>query len=100
MRKSVTALVLVLSAGVASADGNTLGGRNIDCFCTDATGSRVELGEFICLNVNGRMFVAQCQMSLNLPTWREISPGCFSSGLTGGQSRNPTIDPRRVYPKI
>ncbi len=54
----------------------TSGGRTIDCFCTDKGGNRIELGEFVCLNVNGRMFTAQCQMSLNVPMWRETQDGC------------------------
>ena len=31
--------------------------------------------------VDGRMFMAQCQMSLNVPMWREVSKGCLSSSL-------------------
>ena len=53
--------------------------KTVDCYCTDSGGSRVELGETICLDVNGRMFMAQCQMSLNNPMWREVAEGCLSS---------------------
>lgn len=100
MHKQLSALFIVLSAGIASADGTALNGSGIDCFCTDTQGSRVELGEFICLEVGGRLFIAQCQMSQNNPMWREVSSGCFSSELRGGQSRNPTIHTLGVYPKI
>ena len=57
------------------------GGKVQDCYCTDKSGARVELGEMICLQVDGRMFMAQCQMSLNVPMWREVQEGCLSSGL-------------------
>ncbi len=57
------------------------GGKTVDCYCTDKSGSRVELGETICLQVDGRMFMAQCQMSLNVPMWREVQQGCLSSSL-------------------
>ncbi len=100
MLKQLSALIIVLTAGVASAEGTAFRGGAIDCFCTDTQGSRVELGEFICLEVGGRMFVAQCQMSQNNPMWREISSGCFSSELSGGQSRNPTIHTLGIYTKI
>ena len=50
-----------------------------DCYCTDSTGARVELGETICLSVDGREFLAQCQMSLNNPMWREMQSGCVTS---------------------
>ena len=56
-------------------------GKTIDCYCTDSTGGRVDLGEKICLHVDGKMFMAQCQMSLNVPMWRKISDGCVSSHL-------------------
>ena len=74
-------LVLTLAAVPALGDVTTPGGKTIDCYCTDRTGSRVELGETICLQVDGRMFMAQCQMSLNVPMWREVSKGCLTSGL-------------------
>lgn len=69
-----------LTAGPALADA-TIGGKTVECYCTDSKGGRVELGENICLTVDGRSFTAQCQMSLNVPMWREISTGCLSSAL-------------------
>ena len=72
-------------------------GKVQDCYCTDRTGARVELGETICLQVDGRMFMAQCQMSLNVPMWREVQKGCLSSGLEPGQ---PALSTVAVYPKI
>lgn len=56
-----------------------LGGKTIDCYCTDTSGTRVELGQMICLQVDGRLFTAQCQMSLNVPMWREVQDGCLGS---------------------
>ena len=70
---------LLLLAAPALADVTGPGGKVIDCYCTDSKGARVELGEMICLRVDGRMFMAQCQMSLNVPMWREIEEGCLSS---------------------
>lgn len=73
------------------------GGKVQDCYCTDTSGSRIELGETICLQVDGRMFMAQCQMSLNVPMWREVQEGCLSSEL---HLPEPTFNPLLVYPKI
>ena len=39
------------------------------------------MGQTICLQVDGRMFMAQCQMSLNVPMWREMQQECFTSSL-------------------
>jgi hypothetical protein len=74
----------MLLGQTALADVKTPQGRTIDCYCTDRSGSRVELGQTICLQVDGRMFMAQCQMSLNVPMWREMQQGCFSSSLQRG----------------
>ena len=73
------------------------GGKVQDCYCTDKSGTRIELGEMICLQVDGRMFTAQCQMSLNVPMWREVQEGCLSSELQPGQ---PPINPFSIYPEI
>ena len=91
------ALLFCLLALPAGADVIGPGGKVQDCYCTDSGGGRVELGETICLQVDGRMFMAQCQMSLNVPMWREVREGCLSSRL---QSVEPTFDAGLVHPKI
>ena len=93
--KHLTPLVmLALTAAPALADYN-MNGKIIDCYCTDSSGGRIELGETICLHVDGKMFMAQCQMSLNVPMWRKISDGCVSSEL-----RQPRLDPLAVDAEI
>lgn len=84
--------IATLTATQALADYE-MNGKTIDCYCTDSSGKRVELGETICLHVDGRMFTAQCQMSLNVPMWREISAGCLSSQRRsiGGQGVKPPV---------
>ncbi len=84
-------------ASPALADA-TIGGKTVECYCTDTGGARVELGQTICLQVDGRMFMAQCQMSLNVPMWREVASGCLSSFL--GQSVQPSLNPGLVDPQI
>ena len=71
-------LTILMTPMLAYADVKSKG-RVIECFCTDKTGARVELGEMICLQVDGRMFMARCEMSLNNPMWREVQEGCLSS---------------------
>lgn len=78
-----TALILMLSAvmaGPALADWN-MNGVIIDCYCTDTTGGKVDVGEMACLQVDGKMFMAQCDMSLNVPIWRKVSEGCMTSSF-------------------
>jgi hypothetical protein len=74
-------LAALFAASPAFADVSGPNGRTVDCFCTDTQGLRVELGETICLTVGGRAFMAQCDMSLNMPMWRETGQGCMSSSL-------------------
>ncbi|MEM6386345.1 MAG: hypothetical protein AAF718_08940 [Pseudomonadota bacterium] len=73
--------ILAVLASPAFADVTGPGGKTIDCYCTDTQGLRVELGETICLVVDGRAFMAQCDMSLNVPIWRDTGSGCISSSL-------------------
>ncbi|UWR01393.1 hypothetical protein K3740_09845 [Ruegeria conchae] len=95
MKRLILALTLVATPGMADVVGP--GGKVQDCYCTDKSGTRVELGEMICLQVDGRMFMAQCQMSLNVPMWREVQEGCLSSGLP--QSK-PVGDPLSIDAEI
>ena len=99
MKRMFLILGLVLGPLPALADAK-IGGKTVDCYCTDSSGGRVELGETICLRVDGRMFMAQCQMSLNVPMWREVQQGCLSSSLGLPQSVEPAFDTGLVDPKI
>ena len=73
-------LVLALVPSLAAPDTN-LGGKVIECYCTDTYGERVELGESTCLFVDGRSFIARCEMSLNNPIWRDTGVECTTSRL-------------------
>ncbi|MFQ6552067.1 hypothetical protein AAD018_006935 [Aestuariibius insulae] len=66
-------LILFATQGAAQSEGTT---RSDPCYCTDREGSRIDLGEQTCLFVDGRSFMAQCQMSLNVPIWRDIGEAC------------------------
>lgn len=76
--------LFALLATPALSDVTSPSGKTVDCYCTDKSGARIELGQTICLQVDGRMFMAQCQMSLNVPMWREVQQGCLSSSLSPG----------------
>ncbi len=98
-RLCLLAGLMALPAPTAAfADATYPNGKTVDCYCTDRSHNRIELGETICLQVDGRMFMAQCQMSLNVPMWREVSEGCLSSSLP--QSVQPTVDAGGVDPQI
>ncbi len=102
MHKTSAILALVaalVTAPVAPADVISPGGKVIDCYCTDTQGSRVDLGQEICLFVNGRAFMALCDMSLNVPIWRDTGRACVTSGLVE-QLFDPAFDPGAVDPKI
>ena len=74
-------ILISLLATPALGDVKTLSGKTVECYCTDSQGLRVSLGETICLTVDGKSFMAQCDMSLNVPTWRDTGQGCLSSEL-------------------
>ncbi|KRS12135.1 hypothetical protein XM53_12890 [Roseovarius atlanticus] len=72
--KRIFVLLFAFTPVLATAQGKT-----VECYCTDKSGARIEMGETICMQVDGRSFMAQCQMSLNVPMWRKVSDGCLSS---------------------
>ena len=94
MKRLIPLLTLGLMASPVLADYN-MNGKIIDCYCTNSTGGQVDIGEMICLHVDGKMFMAQCQMSLNMPMWRKISDGCVSSEL-----RQPRFNPRPIDAEV
>ncbi|MEM9795651.1 MAG: hypothetical protein AAF919_04135 [Pseudomonadota bacterium] len=71
-------LVAALMAFPVAADTVSPSGRSVDCYCTDSTGGRVEMGQRACLTVGGRMFMATCDMSLNSPIWRDTGESCLT----------------------
>jgi len=99
MQRFVVMLSLAVGAAGSPAGADVIGpgGKVRDCYCTDTAGARVELGETICLFVDGRAFMAQCQMSLNVPMWREVQQGCQTSRL---QISKPAVDTGLVHSKI
>lgn len=79
---ALRAILLAALAGLpAMADVTGPGGRVVECYCTDTGGGRVELGQRICLYVDGRAFLALCDMSLNVPIWRDTGDGCLGVAL-------------------
>ncbi|WP_081805499.1 hypothetical protein [Actibacterium mucosum] len=90
--------VLLLMAAPGLADVTSPSGKTVDCYCTDTAGGRVELGQSICLYVDGRAFMARCEMSLNNPMWRPTGDGCLNSGLP--QSLQPVLDSVPVNAQI
>lgn len=96
---ALTGMMIGGFAPPVGADVITPGGKVIDCYCTDTQGSRVELGQEICLYVNGRAFMALCDMSLNVPIWRDTGRGCMTSGLVE-KLLKPAINTGGIDPKI
>lgn len=73
-RKFSLALALVFLATPLAAEKKQT--KWPDCYCTDRGGARIELGRVICMNVDGREYLARCEMSQNNPMWREIGGSC------------------------
>jgi len=90
-------LGLLMIASPSFSDGADV--KWPDCYCTDKSGARLELGDVICMSVGGRDFMARCEMSLNTPMWREISGGCLSSHLRPNLSQPMQYTPL-VYPQV
>lgn len=46
-----------------------------NCKCRNR-GVMFELGETSCLRVDGRSYLARCEMKLNVSSWTELQDGC------------------------
>jgi hypothetical protein len=46
-----------------------------NCKCRNR-GVMFELGQTSCLRVDGRSYLARCEMKLNVSSWTEIGQGC------------------------
>lgn len=89
----LVSLAVVAGVSSARADVSDRVGKTIDCYCTDSSGTRIELGETICMFVDGTMFMAQCQMSLNVPMWRKLGDGCTTSHLNQSRPKGQQATP-------
>ena len=99
LRKLGGLLALIPLATTAWADA-TIGGKTVECYCTDKTGARVELGQVMCLEVDGRRFTAQCQMSLNVPMWRELRNDCVMSQIETTPSQSTSQGSMSIVPAL
>jgi len=54
----------------------------VEYYCTDAQGSRVELGQIICVNASCQIWMARCEMAVSNGTamWRKVQDGCPVAG--------------------
>lgn len=77
VKKTLICIAAALIPLASFADGANV--KWPECYCTDTSGARVELGETICLTVDGRSFQARCEMMLNNPMWREVGSDCTVS---------------------
>lgn len=47
-----------------------------ECTCRNRDGSRYQQGAVACLKVDGRTYLARCEMALNVPNWKKLQDGC------------------------
>ncbi|MFD1696387.1 hypothetical protein [Roseibium aestuarii] len=69
-----------------------------DCTCRDRQGNDRDLGEVICLQVGGRMYLARCEMNQNMTVWKEVADGCPSAAVAplcpAGDQARPLVQTR------
>ena len=46
------------------------------CSCNDRNGKKVELGQVARLTVDGRSYLAECVMNLNVTSWKKVGDSC------------------------
>lgn len=72
--KSVPAPLVI---ALVSAFAGTLPGVSLaSCTCRNSDGSKLELGQTVCIRVGDVAYLARCEMELNVTTWRKLRDGC------------------------
>ena len=74
-----------------AADGMSAQTKWPECFCTDRYGKRHEIGDIICLTVDGRSYEAKCVMAQNNPFWRDLNRGCLAASVPPWQLPSPNM---------
>ncbi len=64
-----------IAAGIDARPKPSEGFSYPEIYCTNR-GVRVEVEDTSCLNVDGKNFVAVCDLSLNNPMWRPTGKSC------------------------
>lgn len=94
MRRAAILLALLSTAPAGAVEWP-------ECYCTGSQGKRVELGESACLVVDGRAFLARCEMALNVPFWRPSEEACLSARLErGAGGLAPRLQPLAVDAEV
>lgn len=76
MRKAFRHIVLglLLVASTLAASTSAMAGQ--DCYCKNRDGKQHAIGEVACVTVDGKSYLAQCEMNLNVPSWAKLQEGC------------------------
>lgn len=75
-------MTVLLQAGAAAAE----------CTCVNKDGTRYNMGDVACIRVDGRAYMAECELNLNVTSWRKIGDGCpVASADNPPMSRRPTL---------
>ncbi len=74
-------LLLGMIAAVAALLAADLA-RAHSCTCRNRDGSKYQLGQIACLRVDGNVYMARCEMDLNVSTWKKLRDGCPTAGMS------------------
>lgn len=77
---------MACTLSLAFALGAAAGADAHNCTCRNRDGSRYQLGQVACLHVDGKSFLARCEMKLNVSSWTKVQDGCPVSGTRPGTS--------------
>ncbi|TCL70590.1 hypothetical protein [Rhizobium sp. BK251] len=47
-----------------------------DCTCTNRDGGEFHVGQVTCLDVDGKRYLARCEMVLNVTSWKKVGSEC------------------------
>lgn len=81
--------MLLVAAVLVVPDWAAAGPPDARCTCRNRDGSKHALGAVVCLSVDGRKFLARCEMVLNVSSWQKVQDGCPVAATAGPLASTP-----------
>ena len=68
-----------------------------DCTCTNRDGGEFHVGQVTCLDVDGKRYLARCEMVLNVTSWKKVGNEC-PTAAAGSRPRKATGERQKEEP--
>lgn len=76
MRKASRYTVLGSLLVITAVNAGMTASAGANCYCKNRDGTQSPVGDVACVTVDGKSYLAQCEMQLNVTSWSKLQDGC------------------------